>query len=162
MYFLCFVAIHSPPAFIFSTSKCEAKRRSQFIYVAKQVEASLASTPGPYFLAEYGTVDVVFTPYIERMNASLFYYKGYDMRKEHPRIAAWFDAMEARPVYAATQSDFHTHAHGEPDFAFVEPAEVLSRCFHGLLSFLTGAACRPALLIIRSSTANGWLLSCKR
>jgi glutathione S-transferase len=52
------------------------------------------STPGPYFLSEFGTADVIFSPYIERMNASLFYYKGYDLRKEHPAIGKWFDAME--------------------------------------------------------------------
>ena len=48
------------------------------------------------------------------MNASLFYYKGYDLRNEHPAIGKWFDAMESREVYRGTQSDFHTHAHDLP------------------------------------------------
>lgn len=48
------------------------------------------------------------------MNASLFYYKGYDLRKQHPVIGKWFDAMESREVYRGTQSDFHTHAHDLP------------------------------------------------
>ena len=48
------------------------------------------------------------------MNASLFYYKGYDLRKEHPKIGDWFDAMESRETYRGTQSDFSTHAHDLP------------------------------------------------
>lgn len=58
--------------------------------------------------------DVIFTPYVERMNASLFYYKGYSLRQEHPRLAAWFDALESRETYRGTQSDFHTHVHDLP------------------------------------------------
>jgi glutathione S-transferase len=78
------------------------------------VEEALASTPGPYFLADFGIVDVVFTPYVERMNASLYYYKGYSLREENPGFSAWFDAMETRSTYRGTQSDFHTHAHDLP------------------------------------------------
>jgi glutathione S-transferase len=79
-----------------------------------QVEAALAATPGPYFLSEFSTVDVIFTPYVERMNASLFYYKGYSLREENPHLSAWFDAMESRPTYRGTQSDFSTHVHDLP------------------------------------------------
>ncbi|QQE64749.1 glutathione S-transferase [Leptolyngbya sp. BL0902] len=86
----------------------------QFQGVMDRVEAALASTSGPYFLDDFGTVDLVFTPYVERMNASLFYYKGYSMREVNPRFAAWCDAMETRPTYRGTQSDFHTHVHDLP------------------------------------------------
>lgn len=48
------------------------------------------------------------------MNASLYYYKGYSLREENPRFSDWFDAMESRPTYRGTQSDFHTHAHDLP------------------------------------------------
>jgi glutathione S-transferase len=75
---------------------------------------ALASTPGPYFLEEFGTADVIFTPYVERMNASLYYYKGYSLREENSYLAAWFDGMESRATYRGTQSDFHTHAHDLP------------------------------------------------
>ncbi|MBD2327766.1 glutathione S-transferase family protein [Alkalinema sp. FACHB-956] len=90
------------------------RSRSQFVAVVQEVEAALARTPGPYFLAEFGTADVIFTPYVERMNASLYYYKGYSLREENPRLSAWFDAMETRSTYRGTQSDFHTHAHDLP------------------------------------------------
>ncbi|MEG4351042.1 glutathione S-transferase family protein [Microcoleus sp. LAD1_D3] len=97
-----------------SSAKVEQHNRNQFISVVTQVEKALASTPGPYFLDEFGTADVIFTPYVERMNASLYYYKGYSMREENPRFADWFAAMETRPTYRGTQSDFHTHVHDLP------------------------------------------------
>ncbi|MBD0337510.1 MAG: glutathione S-transferase family protein [Cyanobacteria bacterium Co-bin13] len=92
----------------------ERRSREQFVAVVAQVEEALGRTPGPYFLEEFSTVDVVFTPYVERMNASLYYYKGYSLREENPHLAAWFDGMESRPTYRGTQSDFHTHAHDLP------------------------------------------------
>jgi len=92
----------------------EQRNRSQFAGVVAQVEEALGQTPGPYFLSEFSTADVVFTPYVERMNASLYYYKGYSLREENPRLAAWFDGLEARSTYRGTQSDFHTHVHDLP------------------------------------------------
>lgn len=92
----------------------EQHNREQFTKVVAKVEEALASLPGPYFLDEFGTVDVIFTPYVERMNASLFYYKGYSIREENPHLSAWFDAMESRLTYRGTQSDFHTHVHDLP------------------------------------------------
>lgn len=92
----------------------EQQSRKKFEEIVGLVEAALGSTPGPYFLAEFSVVDLVFTPYVERMNASLYYYKGYSMREENPRMQAWFAAMESRATYRGTQSDFHTHAHDLP------------------------------------------------
>jgi glutathione S-transferase len=92
----------------------EQRNREQFVGVVEKVEDALGSTPGPYFLEEFSTADVIFTPYVERMNASLYYYKGYSLREENPRLRDWFDAMESRPTYRGTQSDFHTHAHDLP------------------------------------------------
>lgn len=97
-----------------SSSRQEQQNRSQFVEVVSKVESALASTPGPYFLEEFGTPDVIFTPYVERMNASLYYYKGYSLREENPHLRDWFDAMESRSTYRGTQSDFHTHAHDLP------------------------------------------------
>jgi len=92
----------------------EQGNREQFTSVVAKVEAALAATPGPYFLDEFGTVDVIFTPYVERMNASLYYYKGYSLRESNPRMSDWFAAMESRSTYRGTQSDFHTHVHDLP------------------------------------------------
>ncbi|PSB09163.1 glutathione S-transferase [Pleurocapsa sp. CCALA 161] len=92
----------------------EQKNRQQFIATVAMVEEALAATPGAYFLEEFSTADVIFTPYVERMNASLYYYKGYSLREENSGLAAWFEAMETRPTYRGTQSDFHTHVHDLP------------------------------------------------
>ncbi len=92
----------------------EQRQREQFIEVVDKVEATLARTPSPYFLETFGTADVIFTPYVERMNASLYYYKGYSLREDNPHLAAWFDGMESRSTYRGTQSDFHTHVHDLP------------------------------------------------
>jgi glutathione S-transferase len=97
-----------------NSAREESQNRDRFTGVVEMVEEALASTPGDYFLAEFGTADVVFTPYVERMNASLYYYKGYFLREDNPRFKAWFAAMETRSTYRGTQSDFHTHVHDLP------------------------------------------------
>jgi glutathione S-transferase len=92
----------------------EQRNRDKFISVVTMVEDALSQNPSSYFLDQFSIVDVIFTPYVERMNASLYYYKGYSLREENPRLSAWFDAMETRSTYRGTQSDFHTHAHDLP------------------------------------------------
>ncbi len=96
------------------SSSEEQRNREQFISAVAKVEEALSQTPGAYFLKEFGTADVVFTPYVERMNASLYYYKGYSLREDNPGLGAWFAAMESRLTYRGTQSDFHTHVHDLP------------------------------------------------
>jgi glutathione S-transferase len=97
-----------------SSASQEQKNRDKFTDVVARIEDALGRTTGAYFLDEFGTADVIFTPYVERMNASLYYYKGYSLREENPRLGDWFTAMESRPTYRGTQSDFHTHVHDLP------------------------------------------------
>jgi glutathione S-transferase len=97
-----------------NSARAELQNRESFTGVVARVEEALDRTPGSYFLEQFGTADVIFTPYVERMNASLYYYKGYSLREENPHFKNWFDAMESRPTYRGTQSDFHTHAHDLP------------------------------------------------
>lgn len=92
----------------------EKAGRAQFVEVVAQVEQAIQQTPGPYFLEDFSTADIILTPYVERMNASLYYYKGYSLREENAVLSAWFDAMESRETYRGTQSDFHTHVHDLP------------------------------------------------
>jgi glutathione S-transferase len=96
------------------SAKQENQNRDRFTQEVAIIEKALAMTPGDYFLAEFSTIDIIFTPYVERMNASLYYYKGYSLREANPRLQAWFAAMESRSTYRGTQSDFHTHAHDLP------------------------------------------------
>jgi glutathione S-transferase len=97
-----------------NSARTELQNRHSFTGIVARVEEALDRTPGSYFLEQFGTADVIFTPYVERMNASLYYYKGYSLREENPRLKDWFAAMESRPTYRGTQSDFHTHAHDLP------------------------------------------------
>ena len=93
----------------------DAAAGHQFRRVAEAMEQALEARGGPFLLgAELSTADVVFVPYVERMNASLAYYKGYLLRQRHPAIDRWFQALERRATYLGTQSDFHTHVHDLP------------------------------------------------
>ncbi len=64
--------------------------------------------------SEPGTGDIIFIPYIERMNASLSYYKGFNLRINYPFIDKWLTLLENLSTYRGTQSDFHTHSHDLP------------------------------------------------
>ncbi len=93
----------------------DKRAMEQFRRIAGQFEQALRQSPGPFLdPAAPGTADLVFVPYVERMNASLAYYKGYRLRHEHPAIDAWFQALEQLATYRGTQSDHHTHAHDLP------------------------------------------------
>jgi glutathione S-transferase len=92
----------------------EEVARASFQRIAGKFEQALSQHIGPFLLGELGTADLVFVPYVERMAASLAYYKGFLLRSEHPAIGRWFEALEQRPSYLGTQSDFHTHAHDLP------------------------------------------------
>ena len=96
------------------SAAADQRAGEQFEGVVRRVEQALGSTPGPFFLPEFSTADVVFVPYVERMNASLYYYKGYSLREANPRLKDWFDGLESRLTYRGTQSDFHTHVHDLP------------------------------------------------
>ena len=61
-----------------------------------------------------GTGDIIFIPYMERMNASLSYYKGFNLRNNYPFIDRWLTKLESLSTYRGTQGDFHTHSHDLP------------------------------------------------
>tara|TARA_Y100001933_G_scaffold263863_1_gene327028 strand:+ start:236 stop:1468 length:1233 start_codon:yes stop_codon:yes gene_type:complete len=61
-----------------------------------------------------GTGDIIFIPYIERINASICYYKGFSIREEFPFIDKWLTNLENQTNYLGTQGDFHTHSHDLP------------------------------------------------
>ena len=92
----------------------EHQAAQAFDRMAVAMADALVATPGAFLLGEISTADLVFVPYVERMGASLAYYKGYGLRRRHPAIDRWFRALEERSAYLATQSDFHTHAHDLP------------------------------------------------
>ncbi len=63
---------------------------------------------------EPGVGDIIFIPYMERMNASLTYYKGFNLRSNYLYINKWLTLFEGTSAYRGTQGDFHTHSHDLP------------------------------------------------
>ena len=71
-------------------------------------EVSYSGEIGP------GTGDIIFIPYMERMNASLIYYKGFNLRSNYRYVNNWLTQFEGESAYRGTQGDFHTHSHDLP------------------------------------------------
>ena len=63
---------------------------------------------------EPGIGDIIFIPYMERMNASLIYYKGFNLRSKYRYVDKWLTLFEGTSIYRGTQGDFHTHSHDLP------------------------------------------------
>ena len=63
---------------------------------------------------EPGVGDIIFIPYMERMNASLIYYKGFNLRSNYRYVDKWLTLFEDTTTYIGTQGDFHTHSHDLP------------------------------------------------
>ena len=73
--------------------------------------------PGPYLLgAAFSLADIKIAPFMERAAASMPVYRGLAIRTggRWPSIERWFEAMEARPVFAALCGDYYTHAFDLP------------------------------------------------
>lgn len=95
-----------------------------FLDCLQTVNDSLEATSGPYFL-DYTTkhptmIDFVFASHVERMLASVAYWKGINLRdssKWGSRFSAvqrWFDALERHEYYLAFKSDYYTHVKDIP------------------------------------------------
>ena len=83
----------------------------------KRVDQYLLSTKGPWFLDEQTDrptmIDFIFVSHVERMLASVAYWKGIDLRdvrKWNLRgLVNWLEAFEQREAYLAFKSDYYTH-----------------------------------------------------
>ena len=51
---------------------------------------------------------------MERINASLIYYKGFNLRSNYRHLDNWLTLFEGTSAYRGTQGDFHTHSHDLP------------------------------------------------
>lgn len=72
---------------------------------------------GGFFLgSEVSMVDCMFAPFLERMSASVPYYKGLAVRgnPKWPFLQTWFGAMESLLSYPGISSDYYTHCHDLP------------------------------------------------
>ena len=84
--------------------------------VLKTVDSELGVDEGPYFLGgDISLVDIMFTPFLERMSASLPYFKGFESRTpRYPNLLRWYSAMDSRPTYRGLKSDYYTHCKDLP------------------------------------------------
>jgi glutathione S-transferase len=98
------------------TGNAGLRAKKEFEECLDVVEAALKAADGPFFMGgDITVVDVQFMPFLERMAASLLYFKGFQIRvvkgspTTYPAVNAWFDAMETLPSYQLTKSDLYTH-----------------------------------------------------
>jgi len=101
--------------FSWLTSNSEAPRASM-LSLLSTVDTELSRGDGLFLSKADGwtggvsVVDCMFAPFLERMDASLLFYKGISLRGSYPHIKRWFSTMEARTEsYAGIRSDFYTH-----------------------------------------------------
>ena len=93
------------------------RSKESFIKVLKEVESELSSSKGgDFFLGnDVSIVDFMFAPFLERIVASMVFFKGYQIRvapgekTEFKAVNKWFDAMETLESYQLTKSDYYTH-----------------------------------------------------
>uniref|UniRef100_A0A7S0Q824 GST N-terminal domain-containing protein n=1 Tax=Coccolithus braarudii TaxID=221442 RepID=A0A7S0Q824_9EUKA len=84
-----------------------------FMESLNKVDLALGETPGPWFLGgdAPSLVDLQYVSHVERMVASVAFWKGIRMRdaSKLPNLEKWLQAFEVRPTYMATKSDPYTH-----------------------------------------------------
>lgn len=82
------------------------------------VESALIESGGPFFMgSDVSIVDVQFLSFLERICASLLFFKGYTIRippgskqpNPFPAINRWFDALEEKPAYQLGKGDYYSH-----------------------------------------------------
>ena len=90
--------------------------KDRYEFVLDRMEKALTESDGDFFLGKDVTmVDVQFLSFLERACASLLFFKGYQIRvapgtkTKYPAINKWFDALETKPSYQLTKSDYYTH-----------------------------------------------------
>jgi len=95
--------------FSWLTSRQDSENEMDEIF--QQVDQELFKTGGPYFLgSNLSIVDIMYAPFLERMAASLPYFKGFECRSNrYPNLLKWYEAMDSRDSYIGIKSDYYTH-----------------------------------------------------
>lgn len=95
-------------------SRDPERYKAEFLAVFKKVNDELGvpeSNTGFMLGDRVSIVDMMFAPFLERMIASMAYFKGLNNLRsdEFKNVQRWFEAMESLPSYRLTKSDFYTH-----------------------------------------------------
>jgi glutathione S-transferase len=103
-----------------------------------RVDQALSERPGPWFLGgdTPSIVDIQYIVQMERLIASALYWKGLIIRGKYPSIDTWLEAMEQRPNYLASKSDYYTHimvmpSQNGPGYS-IDDAKEISNKIYGL------------------------------
>ena len=93
-----------------------SQSKGSFINVLNEVENELRSVDGDFFLGkDVSLVDCMFAPFLERIAASMIYFKGFKVRvppgekTDYTAINKWFDAMETLESYTLTKGCYYSH-----------------------------------------------------
>eukprot|EP00250_Pteridium_aquilinum_P019167 c24327_g1_i1 orf=183-899(+) len=72
-----------------------------------QIEAALGKfeDEGPYFLGQFGAVDLAYAPMIERLEILLPDLFNYDIYSGRPRLLKWMKAMNTVKAYTSTKCE---------------------------------------------------------
>lgn len=72
-----------------------------------QLETSIQkfSNTSPFFLCEFGVVDIAYVPFIERFRLAFSHFKNYDITHGRPMLARWIEAMDGIDAYAKTKAE---------------------------------------------------------
>jgi len=122
-----------------------SRSKGQYVRVLEIVEQKLGETSsGGFFMGDkFSIVDIQFAPFLERMAASLLYFKGFIIRVPtkdyanipYPNVNKWFDAMEKLEAYQVTKSDYYTHCWDLPPqlggCTFEDEGQVFERAING-------------------------------
>lgn len=118
--------------FTWLTSRAGESAAKEMDQLLRALDAELEAGGGPYFLgADFSLVDCMYTPFLERMAASLPYFKGFQVAYRngargalltcaqvrcdaYPNLRRWFEAMDGREAYRALKSDYYTHCWALP------------------------------------------------
>ncbi|KAL3933238.1 MAG: hypothetical protein SGBAC_010485 [Bacillariaceae sp.] len=125
------------------TGSNSPRTKKEFVDTLTEVERALeSSSGGDFFLGkEVSLVDFMFTPFLERMAASMLYFKGYPIRvpkgetTDFPAVNRWFDAMETLESYHLTKGDFYSHCWDLPPqlggCTYDTPSEPYTKAING-------------------------------
>ena len=86
-----------------------------FLECVQKVDKCLQEEAGPWFFGKYDyptMIDFIYVSHVERMLASVAYWKGLNLRDpkwELPGLNRWLEAFEKREPYLAFKSDYYTH-----------------------------------------------------
>jgi len=66
------------------------------------------SSEGPFFLGEFGLVDIAYAPFIERFELAFSEIRNVDIRAGRPNLTKWLEAADTVDAYSSTKVERNT------------------------------------------------------